>query len=441
MRGFSIRVTASPMSSDRAIRLQEVSKIYRVYANPMERLKELVIPGERPKHEFWALDNISFDVAKGETVGLIGSNGAGKSTLLQIVSGALKPTTGTAQVEGRIAPMIELGASFNPEFNGRENVTLAADVLGVSGATLRDRLDSIFEFAELGDFIDQPLRTYSSGMYARLAFAVFANLDADVMIVDEILSVGDAAFNQKCMRRIREFKESGAILMTSHDTQALLNLCDRVVWLERGMVRDIGAPQQICRDYLIAQNAVARSGADFKIGGKRKRPPPAQPHADAPQPSPEPDNPWSFEQGTLRTSPQGARISDVSLLTSDGRKKEQWQGGDEATLAIGFQVLRAGPPIAIVFDVRDRLGQVLLSDRAIIERPKPGDATARFVFDLPELRPEEYVISATLLRHAEQHTRIEDEKFDAVVLNVFRTHALGLAGTPTPLVRLERMGA
>lgn len=429
------------MSSDLAINLQNVSKVYRVYANPMQRLKELVFPGERPKHEFWALDNVSFDVAKGETVGLIGSNGAGKSTLLQIVSGALKPTSGTADIEGRIAPMIELGASFNPEFNGRENITLAAGVLGVSGATLRNRLDSIFEFAELGDFIDQPLKTYSSGMYARLAFAVFANLDADVMIVDEILSVGDAAFNQKCMRRIREFKETGAILMTSHDTQALMNLCDRVIWLERGMVRDIGAPQQICRDYLVAQNAAASSGGDFKIGGRRKPPPPAQPHADAPPRPPELDNPWSFDQDTPRASPQGARITHVSLLTGEGVQKMQWEGGDEAALAISFEILRASSPIAIVFDVRDRLGQVLLSDRAIIERPKPGRATAKFVFELPELQPGEYVVSVTALKLGDGVVSIEAEELSALVMHVFRTRAHGLAGANTPVVRLEQLDA
>lgn len=438
MLGFNIRATVSPMSSDVAIRLQNVSKVYRVYANPMQRLRELMFPGERPKHEFWALDNVSFEVAKGETVGLIGSNGAGKSTLLQIVSGALKPTSGTTHVEGRIAPMIELGASFNPEFNGRENVTLAADVLGVSGATLRDRLDSIFEFAELGNFIDQPLKTYSSGMYARLAFAVFANLDADVMIVDEILSVGDAAFNQKCMRRIREFKETGAILMTSHDTQALMNLCDRVVWLERGMVRDVGVPQQVCRDYLVAQNAATSSGADFKIGGKRRPPPPTQPHADAPHPPPEPDNPWPFDQNTPRALTPSARITDVSLLTSDGLRKAQWQGGDEAALAIGIRVWRPGSPLAIVFDVRDRLGQVLLSDRAVIEQPQPGDAKARFVFELPELQPEEYVVSVTVLRRDGGAVSIEAEQLAALVINVFRTRAHGLAGANTSLVRLER---
>ena len=171
---------------------------------------------------------------------MIGRNGSGKSTFLQLVCGTLTPTVGSVQVKGRIAALLELGAGFNPEFTGRDNVFLSASILGLSQEQITERYDRIEEFAGIGDFIDQPVKVYSSGMYARLAFAVAAHVDADILIIDEILAVGDAAFTQKCMRFIRQFKEHGTILFVSHDASSIVNLCDRCLWLENGSVRQIG---------------------------------------------------------------------------------------------------------------------------------------------------------------------------------------------------------
>src|SRR5262249_6313517 len=211
----------------------------------------------------WALQAITFDIRKGESVGIIGRNGAGKSTLLQVMCGTLRPSTGSIEVKGRIAAMLELGAGFNPEFTGRENVHMAAAVLGLSADLIRKRYPSIVAFAGIGDFIDQPVKYYSSGMYARLAFAVAAHVDADILIADEILSVGDAAFQRKCMRFIENFRARGTLLLVSHSAATVAAICDRAVWLDAGSVRAIGPAKEVCADYLADINANMDSDKTF----------------------------------------------------------------------------------------------------------------------------------------------------------------------------------
>ena len=195
-------------SNDIAIRVKGLSKCYGIYASPRERLKQFILPrlqrlvGQAPKqyfHEFWALKDVSFEIKKGETVGIIGRNGSGKSTLLQMICGTLHPTSGSIQTNGRIAALLELGSGFNPEFTGRENVYMNASVLGLSNEEINERFNDIVTFADIGDFIDQPVKTYSSGMMVRLAFAVIAHVDADILVIDEALAVGDAFFVQKCI--------------------------------------------------------------------------------------------------------------------------------------------------------------------------------------------------------------------------------------------------
>ena len=196
--------------------------------------------------------NVSFEVKKGETVGIIGRNGSGKSTLLQMICGTLNPTSGSIQTNGRIAALLELGSGFNPEFTGRENVYMNASVLGLSKEEIDARFDDIAAFADIGDFIEQPVKTYSSGMMVRLAFAVIAHVDADILVIDEALSVGDAFFTQKCMRFLRNFMETGTVLFVSHDTGSIKNLCNYAVWLEKGQVMQEGLPKEVCELYLEA---------------------------------------------------------------------------------------------------------------------------------------------------------------------------------------------
>jgi lipopolysaccharide transport system ATP-binding protein len=246
-------------SDDIAIRVSNLSKSYQIYETPRNRLKQFVLPrlqrvtGQPPKQyyrEFRALNDVSFEVRKGETVGIVGRNGSGKSTLLQIICGTLTPTGGAVETRGRIAALLELGSGFNPEFTGRENVYLNAAVLGLSQAEIDDRYDEIVTFADIGQFIDQPVKTYSSGMTVRLAFAVAISVDPQILVVDEALAVGDAAFQRKCIRRIGELTDAGVtLLFVSHDTETVKRICSRSLYLKNGLMRLLGEAKEVCIEY------------------------------------------------------------------------------------------------------------------------------------------------------------------------------------------------
>ena len=243
------------MSSDNiAIRVDNLSKCYHIYDNPQDRLKQSILPrfrklfGREPSRyfrEFWALRDVSFEVGRGETVGIIGRNGSGKSTLLQMICGTLEPTTGTVDTRGRVAALLELGAGFNPEFTGRENVYMNATVLGLTQKEIEERFDKIAAFADIGEFIEQPVKHYSSGMYARLAFAVAINVDPDILVVDEALAVGDEPFQRKCFARIERIRnDGGTILFVSHSGNTIINLCDRAILLHKGERLYTGVPKR-----------------------------------------------------------------------------------------------------------------------------------------------------------------------------------------------------
>ncbi len=240
--------------SEPAVAFTGVSKSYAIYASPGDRLKELATFNRSRFHtDYWALRDVSFSIDRGETFCIVGENGSGKSTLLQICAGILHPSAGTAVVNGRVAALLELGSGFNPEFSGRENVYLNGAILGLSQKTMDLRFREIEEFAEIGDFIDQPVKTYSSGMAVRLAFAVAIHLDPEVLLVDEALSVGDVYFRQRCMRKVHELRRNGVtILFVSHSTGDVKAIGDRVMWLDRGQIRAIGKPDLVVSQYLAA---------------------------------------------------------------------------------------------------------------------------------------------------------------------------------------------
>lgn len=239
------------MPASLAIKAEKLSKCYHLYRQPVDRLKQMLFLGRRSfAKEFWALQGVDFEVARGEVVGVIGRNGAGKSTLLQLICGTLHPTGGSLQVQGRIAALLELGAGFNPDFSGRENVYLNASILGLSQAEIDARYDDIVEFSGIGDFIDQPVKTYSSGMYVRLAFAVATSVDPDILIVDEALSVGDGDFARKSFDRIMALKDAGkTILFCSHSTYQIEAICNRAIWLNEGRVEMFDQPAAVISAY------------------------------------------------------------------------------------------------------------------------------------------------------------------------------------------------
>jgi len=284
-----------------ALRVESISKQYRIYNRPSDRLKETVTRGRWKAHrEFWALKDISFEVEAGTTTGIIGPNGSGKSTLLQIITGTLEPTHGRVWLDGRVAALLELGAGFNAEFTGIENIFMNASLLGLSRAETGSLLPEIASFAEIGDFIYQPLKTYSSGMYVRLAFAVAVAVSPQILIIDEALAVGDAVFQHRCTRRIKEMQENGAtILFVSHDPGAIRALCSRAILLHRGRVEADGPPSEVLARYqkvIMAQEAAYAQAEVVR---------------EKPQPSPEEIDALQF---TYRHGNGSAEILKVELV-------------------------------------------------------------------------------------------------------------------------------
>lgn len=239
------------MSSEVVIRARHLAKAYKLYDTPRDWVKQQLLGSEKKRYykSFWALKDISFEVERGKSLGIIGRNGCGKSTLLQIVCGMTRPTKGEIWVKGRVAPVLTLGATFDPEATGRENVLIGGAVLGLKRQEVLAKFDSIADFAGIGAFMDQPLKHYSSGMQMRLAFAICAHIEADILIVDEVLAVGDMAFQKKCVAWIENFQRTGTLLFVSHSTSALAQLCDQAIWIDNGRVRESGSVADIAKAY------------------------------------------------------------------------------------------------------------------------------------------------------------------------------------------------
>ena len=444
--------------SEPILRARNLSKSYRLYANPRDRIVESLWRGRRKLyHEFWALNDVSLDLDRGETVGIIGRNGAGKSTLLQLITGTVQPTSGSLEVHGRIAALLELGAGFNPDFTGRENVHLNAALLGLTPRQIAERYESIVAFAELGEHIGRPVRTYSSGMYMRLAFAVAAHVDADLLIVDEALSVGDAFFAQKCMRFLRAFQEKGSILFVSHDTAAVLGLCDRVVWLDGGRVRAIGPAKPVVEDYLADAATAAQgegvAGASMRPAGGDEESGRVAAAVDGrmalinASPFRNDLEIFAFRPDAAGFGRGGAEIAAVRVETDDGRPFSWCVGGEMVTMAVEVVARSAIARPIIGFIVKDRLGQSLFGDNTFVAHQgdavplAPGErARARFRFRMPILAVGTYTVAVAVadgdpVDHV-QHHWIHDAL-------AFTSHAssaaTGLIGVPMHEITLERM--
>ncbi len=239
------------MDNNIAIKVENITKIYHLYDQPQDRIKELFHPLRKDyHHDFYALNDVSFEVRKGETVGILGKNGAGKSTILKVITGVITPTSGSLEVNGKISSLLELGTGFNPEYSGLENIYFNGTFMGFTREEMDTKVDSIIEFADIDDYIHQPVRTYSSGMFARLAFSVAINVEPELLIIDEALSVGDGLFQHKCTNQMKKMMKNGVtILFVSHSIEAIKSLCQRAVWLENGSVKMIGDATQLANIY------------------------------------------------------------------------------------------------------------------------------------------------------------------------------------------------
>jgi len=341
-------------SDDIAIRVSNLSKCYFIYDRPQDRLRQSIIPrlqrlvGRKPKNyfrEFWALRDVSFEVKKGETVGIIGRNGSGKSTLLQIICGTLTPTSGTVETNGRVAALLELGSGFNPEFTGRENVYMNGAVLGLSKEEIDARFDDIAAFADIGEFLEQPVKTYSSGMFVRLAFAVNIMSQPEIMIVDEALAVGDMGFQAKCMTALTRIQEAGTtVLFVSHDVGAVKSLCSRGIHLDRGELKNIGTAADVAEHYVRVmreemneeQRRFVRMSTTFPAVKAVKEKTELKAPAIQGKEFKEPED-FSHRVEQFRYGSGGARITYVELLNTDDEPINSVEFNQEVRIRIYFE--------------------------------------------------------------------------------------------------------
>jgi lipopolysaccharide transport system ATP-binding protein len=455
------------MSGEVVIKAQGLSKEYPIFQSPKDRLKQMVLPRLQgllgwPKqkyyHPFAALNDVSFEVRRGESLGIVGRNGSGKSTLLQIVAGTVQPSSGSIQVRGRVAALLELGSGFNPEFTGRENVYLNCSIFGIGREETDARFRSIEDFADIGSFIDQPVKTYSSGMTMRLAFAVIVHVDADVLIVDEALAVGDVFFVQKCMRFIRDFQKRGSLLFVTHDTTALQSLCQNAIWLEKGRLRESGSAKRISENYLMATYAERQDVNSLKIGSSgargngddsKSRKIPTDHRRDFINSSNLRNDikVFHFDPSGSSFGAGGAEIVDVTLRdVKTGSPLVYLVGGEEVVLAVKVKAKVPLDRPIVGFFIKNHLGQHLFGDNTYLTCEgdplliKSGELfIATFHFVMPYLPAGDYVVcvacaEGTQMDHVQHHWN-----HDALLIRSESSHvAAGLVGIPMQSIELKR---
>jgi len=429
---------------DTVIDIKGLSKCYQIYSQPQYRLKQafssffsslLGRPLEQYYQDFWALKEIEFSIQKGQTVGIIGLNGSGKSTLLQLICGTLTPTSGTVEVQGRVAALLELGSGFNPEFSGRENVMMYASILGLSQTEIDTCFDQIVAFADIGEFIDHSVKTYSSGMVVRLAFAVIAHVNADILVIDEALAVGDAIFTQKCMRFLRDFQKRGTLLFVSHDVSAIQNLCDSAIWLDHGVVQKIGASQVVAQSYL-QHSLQALYGDEEELESVATH---DNNETEQVTTTPRYETEQSFSdnlESATGWKTGVAEITSVRLTNYSGEPSVVFQGGEKVRLSMEVTAHQALEKPILGFVFKDRLGQDLFGENTLIIGPESqqsvkegGRINAEFIFTMPMLPNGDYVVMASVADgDLDDHTQ-HHLLHDACVIKVFSSKVRwGLVG-------------
>lgn len=398
------------MEKKKVIQIQNLSKMYKLYEKPSDRLKEsLGLSRKKRYKEHYALRDVNFDIEEGECVGIIGTNGSGKSTILKIITGVLSPTAGEVKVDGRISALLELGAGFNMEYTGLENIYLNGTMIGFSEKEIDERLDAILEFADIGDFIHQPVKMYSSGMFVRLAFAVAINIDPEILIVDEALSVGDVFFQAKCYHKFEEFKEQGkTILFVSHDLGSIARYCDRVILLNKGIKLDEGSPKAMVDMYkqlLVNQDPVKQTE-----GGQEM----------------EPEN-WregfQVNPDTLEYGEKQAEIIDYTVLDANGRQSNTIEKGStfQIKMKVHFNEDIQEPIMAFTFknvQGTEITGTNTMYEKVSVENPKAGAECIVTFEQKMDLQGGEYLLSFGCTGYRDGEFTVFHRLYDACNITV-----------------------
>ena len=406
-----------------AVEFQGVSKSYAIYDAPGDRLKELLSLNRLKRHkDFWALHDVSFEVKRGETFCIVGENGSGKSTLLQMVAGILHPTSGTVSIDGRVSALLELGAGFNPEFSGRDNVYLNGSILGLTTRQIDQRYQDIAAFAEIGDFINQPVKTYSSGMVVRLAFAVAINVDPEILLVDEALAVGDIYFRQRCMRKVHELRQRGiTILFVSHAVSDVKAIGDRVLWLDHGRMIDVGEPDRVVSKYLAAMTEKDSTYLLLKSA--------ADPQVRRGGPTQAPEIVETIPNIDHRFGDGRAQIIGIAVLDEQGRTVSILEPSSRILVRIS---VRAAGDVALPivgFMLRNQLGMDFSGTNTAREgyelvSLQAGDVTTvDFYLDLPELYPASFSFSPAIADGTLMGYQMCDWIDNAITLQMGRSEA------------------
>lgn len=414
------------MSSDIGIDVAGLGKVYNLFDRDTAQLASVMF-GRQAEKQVWALRDVEFSARSGDFIGIIGRNGAGKSTLLEILAGTREPTVGSVSIRGRVAAMLELGAGFNPDFTGVENAILCASAYGLSAGQIRQRLPDIARFAGIEDFMDRPTREFSSGMFARLAFAVCAHVDADILIVDEILGVGDVQFQQRSMRFLRSFSRDRIVLFASHNESAIPSLCNRAILLTKGRVAMIGRPKDVAYAYHKSVAFEFGQSDGFEEAGGLSG---GEDTAD--QKEDDLREPVDVDFGNLGIPAEQGRLKAATLV-HNGAAISTLSGGEHVCLNISFAAPPPASAAVVAFIVRDPLGQMVFyretsACAASMSQPADQLLEARFEFVMPYLVSGAYVVDAALIARGDNGAHVIDRMDLAASFSIVSGHmSSGLA--------------
>lgn len=397
------------------IKVSNVTKSYKLYEKPFDRVKESFMGKKSFHKDFLAVNDVSFQVKKGETVGIIGGNGAGKSTLLKMITGVLNPSEGKIELSGNVSALLELGTGFDAERNGIENIYLNGRINGLSKKEIEDSIDEILEFADIGDFVYQPIKTYSSGMLVRLAFATAVNIKPEILIVDEALSVGDVRFQQKCYRKIREFKENGTVLLVSHDTGAITSFCDRVIWMDKGKIYKEGTPDEIIEEYLAYMRYEVKSESNIELNFDDSEENISEEVGDSVYVYKSSNKNLEFGNGA-------AVFRKIAILKENGDIARQVSSGEKIKIRMEIETAKEIEFPILGFNVKDDLGNELIVSNTVFEKipMKIMKAGKKYVYQwsmkFPELHPGSYPMDIALADGTYQNHEQVHFITDAVII-------------------------